>query len=282
MNIGILGLGLMGASFAKTLHAKSDCKVYGFDCNDGVLNKALSFGIIDERLDVSQAKHVDMLVVALYPRDFESAVEKYLPNLQKGTIIIDFCGTKRLVVSKMQEFATAYPNLNFVGGHPMAGREYSGIEHSVETLFLKASMILVPCAISDEKLKFVKDFFLSLGFLEVIECSAEHHDAMIAYTSQLCHVVSNAFIKNDSAKLHTGYSAGSYLDLTRVAKMNSRMWAELMIDNRDKLLNELKEFQSNLDRYREALENGDESALFDLLEEGNRMKVQIDSKKRSK
>ncbi len=282
MKIAILGLGLMGASFAKTLHARSDSKVLGFDRDENVINKALSQGIIDDIFDVQNAKEVDMLVVALYPRDFESAIEKYLPYLQNGAIIIDFCGTKRLVASKMLEFAKAYPNLSFVGGHPMAGREYSGIEHSVETLFSKASMILVPCSIDKDKLEYLKKFFLSLGFAEAIECSAEHHDAMIAYTSQLCHVVSNAFIKNDSAKLHVGYSAGSYLDLTRVAKMNSRMWAELMIDNRDKLLKELKEFQSNLDRYREALENGNESALFDLLEEGNRMKVQIDSKKRTK
>lgn len=282
MNVGIIGLGLMGASFAKTLKRNSDCKVYGLDKDENVQNRALSLGIVDCVLDDCNAKDIDMLVVALYPRDFEKTIERYLPNLHNGAIIIDFCGTKRLVVSKMQQFATTYPNLNFVGGHPMAGREYSGIEHSIETLFLRASMILVPCSIDSDRLEELKRFFLSLGFLEVIECGAEHHDSMIAYTSQLCHVVSNAFIKNDSAKLHVGYSAGSYLDLTRVAKMNSRMWAELMIDNRDKLLGELKEFQSNLDKYREALENGDENALFDLLEEGNRMKVQIDSKKRIK
>ena len=140
-------------------------------------------------------------------------------------------------------------------------------------------MILVPVKDDIKRLAEMKAFFLSLGFSEVVVTKADYHDTMIAYTSQLCHVVSNAFIKNASAASHAGYSAGSYRDLTRVARMNSRMWAELMTDNRDKLLIELDELMENLSRYREALDRGDEAALQTLLEEGNERKIDIDAGK---
>ena len=239
-------------------------------------------GAISGELNENTAKELDMLIVALFPRQFKNAVAPYLPILKEGAIVTDFCGNKRSVIADMRAFANEYPHLFFVGGHPMAGREFSGIEHAVTTLFDKASMILVPYSQDIAKLETVKKFFLSVGFGEVVLCSAEYHDGMIAYTSQLCHVVSNAFIKNETALSHSGYSAGSYKDLTRVARMNSKMWAELMTDNRDKLSAELDELITNLQKYQVALKNGDEQALFELLEEGNERKLTIDARKKEK
>ncbi len=279
MVVGIIGLGLMGASFAKTLKRAGNIAVFGTDSSAEVMKKARLSSVIDEELTTENAGKVDLLVAALYPRNFASAVEPFLPHMKAGAAVVDFCGIKRPVISAMRKMAEEYPGIYFIGGHPMAGREYSGIGHAVSTLFDKASMILVPVKDDIKRLAEMKAFFLSLGFSEVVVTKADYHDTMIAYTSQLCHVVSNAFIKNASAASHAGYSAGSYRDLTRVARMNSRMWAELMTDNRDKLLIELDELMENLSRYREALDRGDEAALQTLLEEGNERKIDIDAGK---
>ncbi len=282
MKIGIVGLGLMGASFARTLQKMGEHTVYGYDISPEVMKKAYLLGAISDELTIERAKEIDMLIIALFPRQFKTAAMRFLPYLKQGAVVTDFCGNKRSVRTAMLAFSKEYPHLFFVGGHPMAGREFSGIEHAVTTLFEKASMILVPVSQDIAKLEWVKKFFLSVGFGEVVLCSAEYHDGMIAYTSQLCHVVSNAFIKNETALSHSGYSAGSYKDLTRVARMNSKMWAELMTDNRDKLAKELAELIENLQKYEDALTRGDEHALYQLLEEGNVRKLTIDTRKKEK
>ena len=278
MKVGIIGLGLMGASFARTLKKAGGHEVYGFDRSDDVMRKADLIGMLDGTLTLDNAGEIDMIIVALYPRDFKAVISPYLPRLKPGAIVTDFCGTKRLVVSEMQKMQKEYPDLFFVGGHPMAGREFSGIEHSVTNLFDRASMIIVPVTENIAKLDALKKFYLSLGFGEVMVCSADYHDGMIAFTSQLCHIVSNAYVKNKRAEVHDGFSAGSYRDLTRVARRNGKMWSELMIDNRDFLSDELGEIIGHLTEYKQALDDGDETRLATLLEDGNRRKLDIDVK----
>lgn len=280
MKVGIIGLGLMGASFARTLKKAGGHEVYGFDKSSDVMRKADLIGMLDGVLTTENADMLDMIIVALYPRDFKAVIEPYLPRLKSGAIVTDFCGTKRLVVSEMREMKKDYPDLFFVGGHPMAGREFSGIEHSITSLFDRASMIIVPVTEDIARLDALKKFYLSLGFGEVMVCSADYHDGMIAFTSQLCHIVSNAYIKNTRAEVHDGFSAGSYRDLTRVARLNSKMWSELMIDNRDYLSGELGEIIGHLAEYKQALDDNDEERLAVLLEEGNRRKLDIDLKGR--
>lgn len=278
MKIGIIGLGLMGASFAKTLKKIGDYKIYGLDISSQVMLKAEMLGIMDEPLTTSNANQLDMLIISLYPRGFSEIAEKFVPLLKDGAIITDFCGIKRDIIVKMKELSIKYPNVTFIGGHPMAGREFSGIDRSVSTLFEKASMILCNVNADIFCLDKVKHFYLSLGFSEVVITSPEFHDKAIAYTSQLCHIVSNAFIKNEIASEHFGYSAGSYKDLTRVAKLNPEMWTELMIDNSDNLTKELTELINNLALYKEALDSKDENKLKKLLSDGNERKVLIDSR----
>ena len=276
MNIGIVGLGLMGGSFARMLTHRTQHTVYAFDINPAVMQKAELLDAYHHRLTVDNAPCLDMLVVALYPADFARAVADYLPVLPKGAVVVDFCGTKRRVVAAMQAMAQLYPHLVFVGGHPMAGREFSGIEHAQISLFDRASMVLVPVKCDIAQLSNLKQFFLQLGFGRVEITDADTHDSLIAYTSQLCHVVSNAFIKNRQASCHVGYSAGSYRDLTRVARLNPTMWTQLMMDNGDKLLAELDELLGNLTAYRDALADADAETLYRLLDEGNRRKLAID------
>lgn len=277
MTIGVVGLGLMGASFCLALK-KTNRKVYGIDLSEETLNYALSNGIVDGVLTKDSAKEIDLLTVAVFPESFKSATSKILPWLKKSATVIDFCGTKRKITREMENFSKSYPDLFFVGGHPMAGKEVSGIKNATENLFLGASMIFVPVKVDKQKMEEIKKLFLSVGFDRIVETDSENHDSMIAYTSQLCHVVSNAFIKNNTAKKHLGYSAGSYKDMTRVARLDPVMWSELMSENRDKLCVELDELISNLNQYKFALEKGDKDKLKALLEEGNNTKVSIDDK----
>ncbi|MBO5712818.1 MAG: prephenate dehydrogenase/arogenate dehydrogenase family protein [Clostridia bacterium] len=279
MKIGIIGLGLMGGSFGKALVKKTNHIVYGYDLSNTVIEKAISLNAIHYVLDTNNLSELDMLVVAIRPEFFTSSLTPFLPRLKKGAIVTDFCGVKRSIVDKMANFSKEFSNLVFVGGHPMAGRELSGINHSQSSLFDKASMILVNVNANANDIEILKDLYLSIGFSKVVETSSENHDSMIAYTSQLCHIVSNAFIKNAQAEKHVGYSAGSYLDLTRVARMNADMWAGLMLANGDKLLSELDEFLVNLTKYRDALKDGDVVGLRALLQEGNERKIQIDVKR---
>ena len=278
MKIGIIGLGLMGGSLGKTLKKIGGHEVFGYDNQETVMLKADMLGAINAPLDETTAKDIDMLIVSLYPSSFLSSIERFLPLLKDGAVITDFCGIKRKTMAEMKELSKKYPNLIFVGGHPMAGREFSGIDRSVSGLFEKASMILTNVNADIFTLEKIKAFYLTLGFSEVVITTPEYHDRAIAFTSQLCHIVSNAFIKNEIASEHFGYSAGSYKDLTRVARLNPKMWSELMIENGDNLSKELDEFIDNLQKYSVALKNSDRVELEKLLSEGNERKLLIDTK----
>lgn len=277
MKVGIIGLGLMGGSFGRTL-TKFGHTVYGYDINEKSLKKAKIINAITEVLNEETVKEVELLVVAVNPNLFLKALTPFIKELKDGATVMDFCGTKRLTVSQMGVLAEKYQNLNFVGGHPMAGREFSGIEHSLSTLFQKASMIFVPVKADIFVLQALKELFLSLEFGEVVITDAENHDKQIAFTSQLCHVVSNAFIKNERAKEHFGYSAGSYKNLTRVAKLDPNMWTGLMMENADNLTNELDELIANLQKYSTALKERNEEKLYSLLKEGDDIKREIEQR----
>ena len=276
MKFAVVGLGLIGASFARRLKENHNNVVYGYDISDEVMLKANLIGAIDSEITEENIKEVDMLIISLYPRLLKQTALKYLKSLKDGAIVVDFSGVKRHVVDDMKELAKEYPNLKFVAVHTMAGREYSGIDKSLTHLFDDASCIITNVNADIFTVDELKHFFLSLGFGEVVYSTAENHDEMIAYTSQLCHIVSNAFIKSPTTQKHFGYSAGSYKDLTRVARLNSTMWSELMNDNRDYLKDELDFLIKSLTEYKNALSKGDEKELKALLEEGNQLKIAID------
>lgn len=277
--VGIIGLGLMGGSFGRTL-VKKGYRVLAFDVKSEVMLKGELMSAFTEPLTAKNAKFADILVVSVAPERFSDAVTPFLPFLKKGAVVTDFCGVKRTVTKKMREFSERYENLCFIGGHPMAGREFSGIEHSSVNLFDKASMILVPVRADIFQVEAVKNFFLSVGFARVVLTTAEYHDEVIAYTSQLCHIVSNAFIKNASAEKRSGYSAGSFKDLTRVARMDADLWTELIFCNRDNALRELDELILNLNSYRAAIEDGDRERLKRLFKDGSDRKIKIESETR--
>lgn len=278
MTVGIIGLGLMGGSFGRTL-VRRGITVYGYDVNPDVMLKAELMSAFSLPLTKENAKKTDLLVSAVKPSLFKTATEPFLPMLKSGAIVSDFCGVKRATVKVMKEWENKFPDLSFIGGHPMAGREFSGIEHSSVTLFEKASMILVPVKADIFAVDKLKEFYLSVGFSRVVITDDKTHDEIIAYTSQLCHIVSNAFIKNKRAENRSGFSAGSFKDLTRVARMDSAMWAELIAFNRDNAISELDELIDNLNKYRAAIADGDNERLKSLFSEGNERKIRIEQGK---
>lgn len=282
MKVGIIGLGLIGGSLGRAIVKNTDMQVYAFDISkramlDGKLLSAYHF-----ELNKENVKELDLVFFSLYPDVLEDALNEYVPLLKDGALVVDCCGNKRRVYNQMQQLAKEYKKLNFVGAHPMAGREFSGVNHSTATLFEKASMILVPVKADIKTIQALKEFSIQLGFGSVVITTAQEHDRIIAFTSQLAHLVSSSYIKSPTATEFMGFSAGSFRDMTRVARLSPEMWAELTIDNADFLVKEVNELIANLTDYKNALESKDKQKMIDLLEDGNQKKLLSEKMRRSK
>jgi len=276
MNVGIIGMGLIGGSLGRAIVKKTNHVVWGYDLDPKAMDGARLVNAIHDELTEDKLIELDLLVFALYPKAIESLLPAYCEKLKPGCIVTDCCGNKREVVKIMKELTVRFPHLEFVGAHPMAGREFSGIRHSTVNLFDRASMILVPVSIGIESLAKIKSVALEIGFGQVVITTAEQHDTIIAFSSQLAHIVSSAYIKSPAAAKHNGFSAGSFRDMTRVAKLNPEMWTQLMSENADNLVDELKVLIENLSDYLNALKNNDRGELFRLLSEGNERKIEIE------
>ena len=270
--VGIIGLGLIGGSLGRALLSKTDYVVYGRDVDENTMLKARITRAITDELTDERLGEVDVLVFAVNPRIAIASLEKVCPLLKDGATVTDCCGNKRNVVKKMEEMHVSYPKLGFVGAHPMAGREFSGIDHSTPKLFEHAFTVLVPVHSGIEDFMRVKAMFLAAGCDGVQLATAEEHDEMIAYTSQLAHVLSSSYVKNPLSASHAGYSAGSFRDLTRVAKLDATMWTELFCDNADFLCGQIQDVIDRLTEYRDAIREKDEQTLKRLLEEGTQRK----------
>lgn len=275
MTVGIVGLGLIGGSFAKAYTEKGHT-VYGWNRNKSVLEYALMSGAVSGELTDDRLKECDLILICLYPEVTIEWMEKKGPYFGEKPIVIDCCGTKRVVCKAGFELAEKY-GFTFVGGHPMAGTQYSGLKYAKANMYVNAPMVLVPPDFDDILLlSRVKDLLAPCGFRKITVTTAEKHDEMIAFTSQLAHVVSNAYIKSPAALAHKGFSAGSYRDMTRVAWLNAPMWTELFMENSDYLEKELDIIINSLTEYRDAIHNGDNERLTQLLEDGKRIKEEVD------
>jgi prephenate dehydrogenase len=220
----------------------------------------------------------DFILVALYPGAVIEFVRSKAKCFSSHSVVIDCSGVKGRVCSELFETA-AQNSFTFYGGHPMAGIESSGYESSFAELFLNASMILCSDPAKDPEPESILDeFFLALAFDRVVKATAKEHDEIIAYTSQLAHIVSSAFIKNPFSAESLGFSAGSYRDLTRVAKLNEKMWSELFMENRENLIVQIDILVSSILDYRDALAKQDYNVLSNLLKEGTRLKM-LDEKR---
>lgn len=276
MKILILGLGLIGGSMAKALKYYTDNVVCGFDTDEEAVRRALLVGACDEAWsEMPTVFDWDVIVLAAYPRASVEFLTQHGAALPRDAYVFDLGGIKRNVCEVGFEAARKH-GFTFIGGHPMAGTQYSGFTASRESLYKNATMILTPPSdIHKDKLDFAVEFFKSVGFGKINVTTAEKHDEIIAYTSQLAHVLSNAYVKSPRSRLHRGYSAGSFCDLTRVAHLNARMWTELFMDNRDNLINEVELLAKNLLDYADAMRSGDAERLHALLEDGSRINDEI-------
>ncbi|MBQ3217139.1 MAG: prephenate dehydrogenase [Oscillospiraceae bacterium] len=274
MTVGILGLGLIGGSLARAYHDAGH-QVLAYNRSVSVTQFAQMANAVDEELTEENIGRCELLLLALYPQACIDYLEKMGPFLSKDAVVIDCCGTKRGICAACFPLAEKYGWL-FVGGHPMAGTHFSGFKYSRATLFKGAPMVLVPPVLDDMQLiERACKLLAPLNFGHFSVTTAQKHDEMIAFTSQLAHVVSNAYVKSPTAHMHKGFSAGSYKDLTRVAWLNAPMWTELFLDNRDNLIQEIDGIVASLQEYRDALEQEDAPTLCRLLEEGKKRKEEV-------
>lgn len=275
MKVGILGLGLIGGSMARA-YAVAGHTVYAADLDESTLSFAMLSGAVHGRLDEETIPACELLLLAIYPGGSAKWLEDNGRLVDSGALVLDLCGIKQKVCKRCFPVARKY-GFTFVGGHPMAGSHFSGFKYSRADLYKGAPMVLVPPRFDDiDLLQRVKDAMAPCGFGMFSVTTAEEHDRMIAFTSQMPHVLSNAFIKSPTARQHKGFSAGSYKDLTRVAWLNAPMWSELFLENRDNLLFELNTYLDSLTAYRDALEARDGERLTALLEAGKKAKEEVD------
>ena len=275
MTVGILGLGLIGGSLARA-YAKAGHTVLACEQNRDMLGFAQLAGAVSGELTKDDISTCDLILLAIYPDGSAAWLEENGYLVHKDALVMDCCGTKTEICERCFPIAEKY-GFTFIGGHPMAGSHNSGFKYSRSNLFQGAPMVLVPGRFDDmQLLQWAKDMLAPCKFGSFSVTTAQEHDRMIAFTSQMPHIVSNAYIKSPTALSHKGFSAGSYKDLTRVAWLNPEMWAELFLDNKDNILNELDYFIDSLKAYREAVSNQDMASLVKLLEDGKNRKEQVD------
>ena len=276
MRCGIIGLGLIGGSMAKAYMRDPRWEVYGANRSRSIVEFAILAQAIHGELTDEILPTLDVLFLASFPQGVIDQLKAIAPKLSKNCVVIDLAGVKEKVCAACFPIAEEY-GFTFIGGHPMAGTHNSGFKYSREDMFDGAPMVLVPPVFDDiELLDRIKFLLQPARFGRISVINAREHDKRIAFTSQLAHVVSNAYVKSPTAQSHDGFSAGSYRDLTRVAWLNPDMWAELFLENRESLLFELDTLITSLNTYREAINDNDIDRLRSLLDEGRRIKEEVD------
>ena len=276
--VGILGLGLIGGSFARA-YARAGWRVLAYDVSDDVMDVA-RVETVSGVLEAETAATCALLVLAADPGACRDWLVARADDLGPHPVVIDTAGVKQRVCDAAFPLARDH-GFSFCGAHPMAGTQFSGFAHARADLFRGAPMVLVPPEdLTDSErldlLDRVHGLLAPCGFGSFSVTTPAEHDRVVAFTSQLCHVVSNAYVKSPTAQVHAGFSAGSYKDLTRVAHLNPGMWAELMMEDAGPLGYELDQIIGALTAYREALAAGDRDRLRELLAEGDRIKRALD------
>ncbi|MFI3166787.1 MAG: prephenate dehydrogenase/arogenate dehydrogenase family protein [Bacillota bacterium] len=277
MNIGIIGLGLIGGSIGMATHKKTEHVVFGRDIDENAVNTALHKNAIDFKLTDSDFEKLNLLVLAVFPHTACELLNEVLPKLSKGAIVCDICGIKENIISAFESASKEYKDIRFVGTHPMAGREYSGVEYALTTLFDNAFGIITPVCGDIATAKIIEEYFYEIGFIGCVYADSLRHDQMIAYTSQLAHIVSSCYVKNPLSENHVGFSAGSFQDMTRVARLNPEMWTELFMQNTTALASHVDLIVEKLQDFSVALKKSDSNEIYNLLSEGTKAKELADN-----
>lgn len=273
MIVGIVGLGLIGGSMAKSIKSRTAHTVYGADLGAETMTMARMCGAIDAPLTAANLPECDLVLLAIRPGAAVEWVRRNAEHISKSAILVDLCGVKRTVVAAITPIAAEH-GFAYIGGHPMAGKERGGFTAATDDLYVGASMILTPDARTDmQLLETLKTFFLDIGFAGLTFSTPEEHDRIIAFTSQLAHITSSAYVKSPEAQKRRGFSAGSFQDMTRVARLDEDMWTELFLDDADYLTSELEVLVGHLTEYLDALKARDAETLRALLRDGREKKA---------
>lgn len=276
MKVGVVGLGLIGGSMAKAVKKKTDHNVIGWDISQTIRYSALLMEAVDGFMEEGNPKDCDLILIALYPQMTVDYIKEHAQDFKKDAVVVDCSGVKRVVCRQVQAVAQEH-RFHFVGAHPMAGVERSGFTYSSEDMFNGATMIVTPYTGTDiGMMNALSLFFKKLGFARLQVATDEEHDQMIAYTSQLAHIVSSAYIKSELSPNFRGFSAGSFHDMTRVAKLNETMWTELFLENKDFLAEEIDGLVERLQAYSRVIKAGDEEELKRLLKDGKEKRLAVD------
>lgn len=277
MKIAIVGLGLIGGSLAKAIKKNTNHTCYALDIDKKNILSAISQEAIDGEITAEELSCCDVTMVCLYPQATVKFITENAKNFKKNSIVIDSCGIKQAIVDGCENVLKEC-GVNFIGCHPMAGREFSGFDYAVDNLFDKASFIITKTENTDEmSLETIKKLAIEIGFRKVVVSNPQEHDRVIAFTSQLAHIVSSAYVKSPSLFNQSGFSAGSFKDLTRVAKLNEDMWTSLFLLNKEPLVDEISHIINRLSEYKVALENDDAKTLHALLKDGRILKEKSNS-----
>lgn len=280
MNIAVIGLGLIGGSLARAFQKYTDHVVCGYDVDEAVRKAAIADGTVTAIADAAYLNEADVTFVALPPVSAADFLINYRGEFKKGSVVTDISGVKQYIHNRVYN-ALKEEGVWYCGSHPMAGKEVSGYRNSDADLFRGASFILTPVEHAQVRaVELLRTLCYEIGFARVTVTDPAHHDRVIAYTSQLAHVASNAYMKSDTALERFGFSAGSFEDLTRVAKLDEELWADLMILNREPLIHETDTLIANLKKYRDALSQNDRETLRDLLKSGKERKLQDEERNR--
>ena len=274
MKIAVIGLGIIGGSFCKAIKKYTAHTVMGINRTKSVAEKALSDGAIDEIGTKETLCEADIIILCMYPQACVDFIKEYGNYIRKGALVTDSSGIKRAICPELKKLSEQF-GFVFVGSHPMAGKEKNGYEVSEADLYKGASYIITPCGADPEYGKMLAELALSIGFGKIKIATPEEHDRMIAYTSQLPHVLACAYVLSPCCPNHKGFSAGSYRDVSRVANINSKLWSELFLENREPLITELNILIENITEIREAIVNKDKETLTDLLEQGHLVKEKL-------
>lgn len=264
MKITVVGLGLIGGSIAKALGESGNHEIYAVDIDEQVLLDAMSAGVIKNKAGKKDLANSDVVYLCMYPEGIVEFAEKNKFNFGKNTIVTDVCGIKTQVYSRLKK-AAVEGGFTYIGAHPMAGKELNTFSAAEASLYIGASYILIKDGSANEKFAVLENLAKEMGFSRIVYTTPKDHDGMIAYTSQLPHVLACAYVLSPRCKNHVGFSAGSYRDVSRVAKINAELWTDLFLDNRDALLEETDELIKNITEIRNAVDKNDADTLRALL-----------------
>ncbi len=271
MNIVVVGLGIIGGSYCKAIKKYTSHFVIGIDNDEKTLISALRSGAIDEGGNELSLSKADLVIISLYPKQAINYLRENAKYINPKAIVTDTAGIKIALVKEFKEISNQY-GFTFIGSHPMAGKETNGFVSSDSDLFIGASFIIVPVDSKKEHISFLSNFAYKIGFSTVKITTPTKHDEMIAYTSQLPHVLACAYVLNDKCKDHRGFSAGSYKDVSRVANINSKLWSELFLENSDILSDEIETLINSLKELKQSIDEDDQSKLESLLDQGKKNK----------